>query len=337
MNGYRDLLSRLIDAVEIVSSSSYAWFGVRSPGLDADAEATMGPESVREYLLHNLKWRLYADFYCGGGVRPQLNEPEARSVAGNSVFIHALSDANAGAGGREPGWTVVRVDGRQLVVARDGLSLWMAPEEVYGVDGSDLSSGSNVGILMPKELLRLSPGFYMALGNAEFPVDGSIPVLRFYWNLRSNGAARLISALTTRLNDQRLAFRLKVVNEPGRYSRCDAGVLYTRQADYDRVSGVVRDVHRMAVPTLNPGTPALTKALAAGLALAEDPGAGSVSFGMSRCQLIAEAMVRSAELGLANPHQRLRAIEDRFAEAGLTLDLPYLNAGGIDRYRFASG
>ncbi len=182
----------------------------------------MGPESVREYLLHNLKWRLYADFYCGGGVRPQLNEPEARSVAGNSVFIHALSDANAGAGGREPGWTVVRVDGRQLVVARDGLSLWMAPEEVYGVDGSDLSSGSNVGILMPKELLRLSPGFYMALGNAEFPVDGSIPVLRFYWNLRSNGAARLISALTTRLNDQRLAFRLKVVNEPGRYSRCDA-------------------------------------------------------------------------------------------------------------------
>ena len=187
---------------------------------------------------------------------------------------------------------------------------------------------------MPKELLRLSPGFYMALGNAEFPVDGSVPVLRFYWNLRSEGAAALINALTTRLNGRALPFRLKVVNEPGRYSRCDAGVLYTRQADYDQVAPVVSDVHGMLAPALKRGTPALTKVIAPGLGLAEDPGTGSVSFGMSRCELIAEALVRSAELGAAHPDQRLRSIEDRFAEAGLSLDAPYLNAGAHDRYTY---
>jgi HopA1 effector protein family len=337
MNRYRDLLRHLLAAVEVVSPSSFTWFGARSPGLAPELEAAMGAGSVREYLLHNLKWRLYADFYCAGSVRPPLNEPESEALTGNSAFVRALSEANAGVGGREPGWLIVRGDGERLVVARDGLSLWMTPDEVYPVDRSDLSPGSRVGILMPKELLRLSPGFYMALGNAEFPLDGSVPILRFYWNLRSEGAAWLIRALTTGLNDRRLAFRLKVVNEPGRYSRCDAGVLYTRQADYEQVARVVGQVHKTLAPALNGSTPALTKAVAPGLGLAEDPGIGSVSFGMSRCQLLAEAMVRCAELGRRDPEERMRAIEDRFAEAGLTLDRPYLNAGVDDHYRFASG
>ena len=111
----------------------------------------------------------------------------------------------------------------------------------------------------------------MALGDAEFPLDGSVPILRFYWYLRSEGAAPLIKALTTHLNQQRLAFRLKVLNEPARYSRCDAGV-FSRQVDYERVVRVVRQVHETVALALSRATPALTKALAPGLGMAEDPG-----------------------------------------------------------------
>ena len=46
---------------------------------------------------------------------------------------------------------------------------------------------------------------------------------------------------------------------------------------------------------------------------------------MSRCQLLAEAIVRAADPGRGNRRGALCAIEDRFAQAGIDLDAPYLN------------
>lgn len=332
MTDYVSLLSEVLAATEVVSATSYTWFGVRSPALDEETVAIMGPESARGYLVYNLQAQLYADFYCAGRARPRLDNPRVDPLPGASPFVQALSEANAGHGAREPGWVVTGQDARALIVSRGGLSLWVAPDDVTPVNGDPLRSGTSVSVLMPKELLRLSPGFYMALGDAEFPIDGASPIVRFYWNLRSRGAPALIGALTRALNAEQLAFRLKVVSDPGRYSRCDAGVLYTRRADYERVSHAVRGAYRTVASELKPDTPALTRRVAPGLALAEDPGDDAVSFGMSRCAMVAEAIVRAAEQGARDPPARLEIVRARFAEDGLALEAPYLNGGSADDY-----
>ena len=65
---------------------------------------------------------------------------------------------------------------------------------------------------------------------------------------------------------------------------------------------------------LRPGTPALTKPLGEGIGLAEDPPGGD-SFGMNRCGLLAEAMVRAAERGVRTGQERLALVEEAFHRA----------------------
>jgi class II lanthipeptide synthase len=334
MTDYRRLVAAAAGAVDVLSASSFAWFGARSPSLSPEVEAQMTPEGARAYLVYNLQARLYADFYCARIKRPSLQDPSVEPFPGSSPFVSELSRANAGTGASEPGWRVGE-DSTTLAVRRNGLTLWVARADVYPVAGTSTAPGADVGVLMPNELLRLSPGFYMALGNAEFPVDGSAPIVRFYWNLRSDGAAGLIAGLTRDLNREKLAFRLKVVSAPGRYSRCDAGVLYVLEDEYDRASRVVANNYRTMAALVKPA-PALTKELAPGLALAEDPGGQLTSFGMSRAQLLAEAIALAANRGASEPAEKLSAIEDRFAQAGISLDAPYLNPGSIDEYRFSA-
>jgi hypothetical protein len=334
MTGYRQLVAQVLAATEVTSSTSHVWFGVPSQGLPAETQQLIDADSARAYLLYNLQTQLYTDFYCAGEPRPRLDSPMTTPLPGASPFTHALSSANAGQGAREPGWTVVGEDAGALVVTRDGLTLWVAPAEISPADGVSITPGAPVGVLMPKELLRLSPGFYMALGDTEFPVDDSEPIVRFYWNLTREGAPALIEVLTRRLNAERLAFRVKVVSDPGQYTRCDAGVLYTLGSNYECVSAIVAEAYNAIAPALKPATPALTKQLAPGLGLAEEPGEKMVSFGMSRCRLLAEAIASAAERGIRDTSQRLEAVSERFAQEGIDLDTPYLNPGSSDHYHF---
>jgi HopA1 effector protein family len=260
--------------------------------------------------------------------------PGAQQTLGGSPFVQALSQANAGTYARDPGWTVLREESEAVVVTRGGLSLWASPAEVYPRNGGGVSPGAPVGVLMPKELLRLAPGFYMALGDAEFPVDASEPIVRLYWNLRSEGAVPLVGLLTQRMNAEGLPFRLKVLSDPAQYSRCDAGVLYAPAADYEAVARVVAVAYEGIAGALKTTTPALTKELAPGLGLAEDPGGLLSSFGMNRCQLLAEAIVTAAERGHRDPAARLATVVERFLREGIDLDAPYLNPGSADRYGF---
>jgi hypothetical protein len=87
-------------------------------------------------------------------------------------------------------------------------------------------------------------------------------------------------------------------------------------------------------PWLEPGTPALTKKLAPGLALAEDPGRGE-SFGLTRCQTIAEGIVRAYERGRESLEERQATVEEALAEAGVDPAAPYLNSGSEDTYALA--
>ncbi len=358
---HREAVERAVAATTVLSPTAFAWFGAPQQALAQRSAAAMDATAARAYLVYALQTRLYTSFYCLGAASPDGFDPAPTHRLGPSPFVWALSQANRGSGSREPGWTVAAHEDGRVVVERDGLRLWVRPQELHR-DGGEraphpeavqpraegapgdcgecapppaaVQPGAQVGVRMPKELRRLSPGFYMALGDAELPSDASSAgIVRCYWSLRSEGAAALVERLTGALNEAGVAFRLKVIADPEGYRRCDAGVLYTLAPQFERLAPIVADAHRRIEPWLRPVSPALTKPLAPGLALAEDPGADAESFGTNRCRLLAEGIVNAAERGAGSVAERMEVVAAHFARAQVSLERPYLRPGSVDRYR----
>lgn len=333
MSGYHELVASAVEATSVHSPTAYSWFGRRFDDLPEGVKRAMAPETARSYLLYALQMQLYNDFYCQGAPTPARDWVGQPPMPHLSPFGHTLSAANTGDGTREPGWSVRALEEGKVVVERDGLRLWLSPADAFAPADVQLAPGASVSVGFPKELLQLSPGFYMALGREWLEVDPSQRVVRFYWNLRSEGAPLLLGGATTRLNAAGLAFRLKVVNEPDRYTRCDAGVLYVRRDDYAEVARIVAEAYLDVKELLEPATPAFSKRLAPGLGLAEEPGAGD-SFGTNRCLLVADGIIRAHERGRHSLDERLHEVEARFEEDGVRLAAPYLNPGSTDHYDF---
>ena len=242
-------------------------------------------------------------------------------------FLAALSSANTGTGFWEGGWDVVRhVDGN-LVVRRDGLELWVRPDDCLLRDATIPPPGSATSLRMPKEFLGASPGYYVASGDQAFQVDGRSALLRLYWNLTVHGAVPFVRSATGALNGN-VPYRLKVLQDPRSFTRCDAGVLYVCQRDCLAAAPAIRHIHKDVARYLKPSTPALTKRLWPGVGFAEDPGADE-SFGQHRCGLLADGLIRAYEEGAASVDARFAVVAEHFAANGIRLDEPYLNPGSV--------
>jgi hypothetical protein len=190
--------------------------------------------------------------------------------------------------------------------------------------------GALVSLRFPKSLPDISPGFYMAAGDTDMR---SRETVRLYWHVTPEGAVALIHRATSTLNAAGVPFRLKAVDDPVRYTRCDAAVLYIPADRYDAAAPLLSGVYAHVQGYMRSRVPAFTRALAPGLGLAEDPGDGD-SFGLHRCRLLADALVTAHEHGAHSVEDRAAAVFERFAAEGLDPDRPYLNPGSPDRYTF---
>jgi hypothetical protein len=213
---------------------------------------------------------------------------------------------------------------------RDGLSLWVDSTETVAERQPDMAR-----LRLPCELRQAVPGFYLATGESMFPARQAEPLLRLYWHLTPPAAPALLGQLSSSLNRLGIPFELQTVNDPTRYSRCDAGELNLPCQHYQAVIKSLRKIHTQLLAELHDTTPAFTKRLGPGLGLAEDPGDGQ-SFGMHRIALLSEAAVRAYERGEQSTHTRVSLVEEIFDEHGLDLDRPFLNSGSIDEYELIS-
>jgi hypothetical protein len=328
------LLEGALRAVTVDSPTTFSWFGTRTGTLPPSIRRAMSPATSRDYLRHQLQDRLYRNFYCMGQPVPPEELTPRRGPPGLTPFVLSLSAANTGIGCREPGWTVHVTGDGELAVERDGLHVRIRPEDFYAAPEERLAPGDQCHVRFPKEFLKMSPGYYMALGNQGLTLDLAAPIVRFYWNLRNSGAARLVGAATCALNQERVPFRLKVINDPDGFTRCDAGVLYVQKRDYLLVAQAISGIHAEVAADLKPGTPVFTKPLAPGLALAEEPVRSADSFGTHRCGLLAEAIIRAWEQKSEAIQERMEVLAACFAEEGLSLHTPFLNAGAVDDYPY---
>ncbi|HEV3047906.1 MAG TPA: T3SS effector HopA1 family protein [Solirubrobacteraceae bacterium] len=329
MNEHRAQALAALEALEIRSSTSFAWYGAARSPLTPAAAGAMDADLAREYLLYHLQQELYDSFYCRGGPVATPRRPPHVKPMGATAFAELLAASNRGQGTLQPGW-LIRGEGEgQLVIERGGLSLWVAPEQT--VAGTQPGT---VALLLPSELRKASPGFYVALGQRTLDEAPEERIVRIYWHLTSAAAPRLIDRLTSSLNAAAIPFQLKVIDDPDRYDRCDAGVLYAPRGAFAALAPHVRETHTALAGELREGVPAFTKRLGRGLGLAEDPGDGQ-SFGMHRALLLAQAAVRAHERGQEDAETRVGVLGEVFREHGLDLDTPYLGHGSEDQYEIA--
>lgn len=309
-----------LEAVEVVSHVDYEWFG-EAFGVPEHIARHAAPDLVREMLIQAIRWRLYANFFTTG--RPTAVTHKGVAVSGPRGLSQDLVAANCGTGSVDLGWTFIGRDAGRWIVARKGLWLYPRPDEVVTDGSRDPSPGQLVAVRLPSDAPDMSPGFYMALGDRGFSADIPRALDRFYLNLRREGAVDFTRLATRHLNGMRLAFRAKVVDEPGGFDRCDSALLAFERCDRVEAGAAAIAIHAALADAVDAETPALTRRLAPGLAFAEDPESGE-SFGTQRCRLIAEAVVTAHERGVGDLAGRLELVRERFAREGTSLETPYL-------------
>ncbi|MBP2019532.1 hypothetical protein J2Z79_002974 [Symbiobacterium terraclitae] len=321
----------VVQAVDIQSPTRFALRGAVRDLTRMEVVTPSGGsrEQPAEPLVRALEAELYQGFYC----RPRPGGPAAGAdPAEASGFIAALSRANRGRGAWEGGWVVAGVepDG-QVAVRKDGVTFWAGPAQVRtrtGAPSAAPSPGEACSVQLAKELRHLFPAYYMALGN-RLPEAG--PLLRLYWNLSPAAAIPYVRMVTELLNREEIPFKAKVLSHPRQYRRADAGVLYVHRTDFGRLRPILRQLYRGLGSRLHREVPMFTKPLAPGLGLAEDPG-GGLSFGQSRCRVVAEGLYRCQAEGAADLDARLRVVAGVMRERGLDPLRPWLEPGSADDY-----
>ncbi|WP_414564342.1 MULTISPECIES: T3SS effector HopA1 family protein [unclassified Anabaena] len=297
-----------------------------------------------KYLSLQLRSFLYGIYYNGSLKEELTLNEETTNLALNPnlennsflgvdiAFYDRLHESNRGGGYWSNDWLVVNeeTDGA-LAVHKTGLTLHIERNIHLQPEHQDANIGSVVAIKMPKNVVQ--HGFYMAVANAGSHGDGEI--VRIYFNLSPDGAIAVMDSLTTQLNALLIPFTFKALYNPSDYGRCDSAVLYFDKHNYHTVHPVLEKVYTEHQSLFGDAVPLFTKLLAPGLALAEEPNSkftDKESFGLNRCQIIANALLEVWHQDNDTPETRMISILKHFSMHEIELERPYLNPRSEDIY-----
>ncbi len=330
---FAEQLKAALGAVQFHSRLTYSWFGTSPRRAGRVVPKALAPERQRRWVLNNLQAQLYRDFYCPGlPVAAGQGANQSRDT-GITDFVRQLSEANTGKGCVSEGWNVQAFHAGDVTVEKGGLQLWVRRQDCLLSNETRIEPGASLALHFPKGLPDISPGFYVACAEKELVHAESEPLVRLYWNVTAEGAIRFVRHATSALNIAGAPFKIKALNDPASYKRCDAVVLYIRKLDYLCVSALLESIYQKMIPALKSAVPALTKQLAPGVGLAEDPGQGE-SYGSHRCRIVAEGLIRVYERRKTAIEEQLQLIRECFEENGINWETPFLTSSMVDDYDF---
>jgi hypothetical protein len=304
------------------------------------------PEQMRQkFLSLQLRSFLYGIYYNGGMIQAMALDSEEQPVKLNlenntvlgidMAFFQRLHESNCGNGYFEPGWTVLREeeDG-SLAVKGAGLRLNINREHHLQEADRQAVVGDVVAVKMPKN--RMQSGFYMAVSDLGFSrQQPSGTLVRVYFNVTADGSVEVMRSLTSKLNKVSVPFSFKVLYNPADYNRFDSGVLYIDQQDYDVVANVLQQIHQEHRSRFISKVPLFTKQIAMGLSVAEEPNqkfGERESFGMNRCQIVANGLLDSFYSGNNSIAERMQCIRQNFTMCEVNLCHSHLNSNSKDIY-----
>jgi hypothetical protein len=303
-----------------------------------------------KYLNLLLRNFLYGVYYNGAlqsslAIDPSnTNYPVPHNLATNAVvdidwgFYEQLQASNHGRGYFDPSWQVLRKepDG-SMAVTKNGLTLYIEPDCHLKSRKKSAKVGESVAIWMPNN--RLQNGYYLAVSDVGQEQRGNPDVElgtgRVYFNFNAAGAIALMDSLTQQLNAANIPFTFQVLYNPSAYERYDSGLLYFESHDYPAIHKILQVIYQEHQAYFQPEIPLFTKYLAPGLGLAEEPTqkfAAQESFGMNRCQIVANALLEAWQKGKNAVEERMKVIHQHFQHHSIDLQRPYLNPTSEDIY-----
>lgn len=268
-----------------------------------------------------------------------LNLIENNSLGLDRDFYEQLHHNNHGTGYYDPNWQILRIepDGSMAVQKHD-LTLYIEPECHLQPQTNLPKVGELISIWMPKNLLQ--NGCYVAVSNLAMEnislENTDLALGRIYFNVQSSGAIVLMDNLTQALNKESIAFKFQVLYNPSAYQRYDACILDFHSQNYPIIRNILQPIYQEHQAYFQPEIPLFTKFLAPGLGLAEEPKqkfAPQETFGMNRCQIVANALLEAWEKRKNAFEERMEIIYQHFARNLIDLHHPYLNPTSEDIYR----
>jgi hypothetical protein len=332
----REELARIIDAVAIVSPSSFAFAGYPSSGLAMPLmglQIAPGMPPLMTELIGQLYQHSYSNRFTGQVVKTQMARPEI-----DAEWLETLSQANSSRERWEDGWQVAHTTPHGQAVARRGaINRILNPGEFVNLSGSGMffAPDASVRVYVPRESRTMQPGYYYAFGETGVDSADQFTVVRFYWNVSAEGAPQLLQLISIGLNRWQVPFRFKTGNNPAILARSDSAVLYSPRRYAQITYELVSEIQERMRPLLRAEVPLFSLPLAAGLAFAEDPGTQE-SFGMSRCRMLAHGIWLAHQRGALRLEERLAIVEQQFESEGISLERPWLNAGSANEFEFAA-
>lgn len=329
---YKDQIKRIVEGIQIHTKKSYEVEGKRkfvrnqTPFANYTGDLkNFGSNHVsdsnteRQNLINSLVNTIYATYYCG------IHEDNAHKMPSKSereAFMEELSQANKSKGGFDVNWKIYNTDtsGNTFIQKGEWFRRLLPNSFVYQNPRQQYPQVNTfVNIKKDRESRTIQPVFYHVFSDEIFPQE--VDLARIYWNVKPQGISKLVTLLTSTLNNYKIPFQFKCLNHADLYVRSDSAVLYLDKRNVQIVLVLLKSIIKELQNDLNDAIPMFTKKLFKGISYAEDPGKGQ-SFGMSRSQVIAEALVLSFE---SSEENTLEQVCETLEQKGFVLERMYMN------------
>jgi len=297
-------------------------------------------DQVKANLHLHLANSIYSNFYCPGTTNKISGEDATvltvmPSAAEREKTIKLLSAVNNTKNGLDYVWTVYLMDGNGTAfVAKNGEARALVPGqwEFFSPTDTSLKVGVVVNIKITREDTTMQPVFYHVKG--QYMVSQQAEFVRIYFNTNFDGALILVDGISRVFNHYKLPFLFKCLNHPDLFNRTDSAVLYLSKQHFRFGSDLLRTILPKVKPFLKQEVPLFTMMIIPGVSFSEDPGNGQ-SFGMSRCNMLAEGIVNAFVKDIKGGLSQMTEILKVFGKNGITTSQIYLKPNSQFPYNFS--
>jgi hypothetical protein len=295
-----------------------------TPEMNSESNSILGLETLIYVIYHCRKNPIDTD------------NSYVKVYSNNREFVNELSQNNFGTGTWEAGWKIVKLeDNGQIAALKNDLTVWF-DRTYFRLKDNDRGKpkvGEYGYVKMPKEFRNLLPGFYMVNGNKLQEENNNDILVRLYWNVQFSHAGLLVKLISSCLNNLRVPFKFKILNNPMSYPRADAAVLYIHKEYYRKSEKSINKIYSQIRDFLCYPTPFFAKTMAPGLSLAEDPKKNAESFGQNRSRLLAQSLYQIKVNKTKTIDKMIEEIGLHFKKSNININSPYMNPNSIDDYK----
>jgi HopA1 effector protein family len=324
-NTLEDTLKQIIDGLEINPSGQIIVNG--NPQM-ADYLFIPTSENKNVQIRKMLNDLIYEHFYC-------QNSANEGDKATEKEFIKSLRKANHSRNRLRDGFKVLYADLDGSIVVEKNHQRKRVNGGMYlrkQANGTESQVGEIVKIYSHNEWLSSENAFYHVFGET-LDIDFPEALVRFYFHLQPEGSSILIQKLSSILNEQKIFFQFKCLKNPKDYTRADAGVLYMYKFDWKEFYPVLNTIFEEITPFLKEETPLFSYQIRKGIGFGENPKDATKSFGMLRCELIADAMFEAFDVKKPKS-EWVKHILNYLQNKGYRIDTFYLNPNSSFDYLF---